>query len=54
VADMEEGVRTALAIVADGARREAMSQAGLRFAAAHQGAAGRTADAVLVLIGRRR
>jgi 3-deoxy-D-manno-octulosonic-acid transferase len=50
---MEEGVRTALAIVADGARREAMSQAGLRFAAAHQGAAQRTAQAVLALIARR-
>jgi 3-deoxy-D-manno-octulosonic-acid transferase len=53
VADMEEGVRTALAIVADGARREAMAQAGLRFAAAHQGAAQRTADAVLALSARR-
>jgi 3-deoxy-D-manno-octulosonic-acid transferase len=49
---MEEGVRAALAIVTDGARREAMSQAGLRFAAAHQGAALRTAQAVLALIGR--
>jgi 3-deoxy-D-manno-octulosonic-acid transferase len=53
VADMEEGVRTALAIVADGARREAMSQAGLQFAAAHQGAAQRMADAVLALVTRR-
>jgi 3-deoxy-D-manno-octulosonic-acid transferase len=53
VADMEDGVRTALAIVADGARREAMSQAGLQFAAAHQGAAQRMADAVLALVTRR-
>jgi 3-deoxy-D-manno-octulosonic-acid transferase len=50
VQSMEEGVGTALAIVGDGARREAMSQAGLRFAAAHQGAAARTAEAVLALV----
>jgi 3-deoxy-D-manno-octulosonic-acid transferase len=53
VESMEEAVRTALAIVADGARREAMAQAGLRFAAAHQGAAQRTAQAVLALIAAR-
>jgi 3-deoxy-D-manno-octulosonic-acid transferase len=51
VQDLEEGVRAALALVADGVRREAMSQAGLAFASAHQGAARRTADAVLALIG---
>jgi 3-deoxy-D-manno-octulosonic-acid transferase len=53
VQDLEEGVRAALALVADGVRREAMSQAGLAFASAHQGAARRTADAVLALIRTR-
>jgi 3-deoxy-D-manno-octulosonic-acid transferase len=53
VASMEEGVQEALAIASDRERRGGMSAAGLAFAAAHRGAADRTADAVLALIGRR-
>jgi 3-deoxy-D-manno-octulosonic-acid transferase len=50
VSSMEEGVQTALAIASDVQRRRTMSAAGLSFAAAHRGAADRTADAVLALI----
>ena len=50
VANMEEGVRVAVELVRDGAAREAASQAGERFAAAHRGAARRTATAVLALL----
>ncbi|HEY0883779.1 MAG TPA: 3-deoxy-D-manno-octulosonic acid transferase [Ramlibacter sp.] len=50
--DMHEAVRTAVELVADAARREATAAAGLSFAAAHRGAADRTAEAVLPLIRR--
>lgn len=50
VADMNEAVRTATELVSDAPRREAASAAGLSFAAAHRGAAERTAEAVLALI----
>ena len=52
VADMQEAVRTATGLVSDAPRREAAAAAGLSFAAAHRGAADRTADAVLALIAR--
>ena len=44
---LEEGVRAALALLAEPARRHAMADAALRFAASHRGAAERTAAAVL-------
>ncbi len=44
---LEEGVRAALALLAEPARRQAMADAAARFAAAHRGAAERTAAAVL-------
>jgi len=50
VGSMEEGVRTALALAADAPRRAAAVAAASAFAAAHQGAADRTAEAVLALI----
>lgn len=50
---MEEGVRAALSLVADRERRAAAVQAAKSFAAAHQGAAARTADAVLALVPAR-
>ena len=50
VADMQEAVRTATELVSDAPRREAAAAAGLSFAAAHRGAAERTAEAVLALI----
>jgi 3-deoxy-D-manno-octulosonic-acid transferase len=50
VANMEEGVRAAVELVRDDAARQAASQAGARFAAAHRGAAKRTATAVLALL----
>jgi 3-deoxy-D-manno-octulosonic-acid transferase len=50
VASMEEGVRVAVELVRDAAARQAMAQAGERFAAAHRGAAQRTAQAVLALV----
>ena len=53
VADMEEGVARAVALAGDTAARAAAAEAGLRFAAAHRGAAKRTADAVLSLVGPR-
>ena len=51
VANMEEGVRAAVELVHDDAARQAAAQAGERFAAAHRGAASRTATAVLALPG---
>jgi 3-deoxy-D-manno-octulosonic-acid transferase len=51
-ADMEEGVRMAVELVRDPAARKAASEAGERFAAAHRGAAKRTAEAVLALLSR--
>ena len=53
VAGMEEGVRTALALVAEPDRRQAMAQNAVRFASAHRGAAERTAHAVLALLSAR-
>ena len=53
VAGMEEGVRTALALVAEPERRQAMAQNAVRFASAHRGAAERTAHAVLALLSAR-
>jgi 3-deoxy-D-manno-octulosonic-acid transferase len=50
VADMEEGVRVAVELVRDPAGRRAAAEAGERFAAAHRGAAEKTADAVLAMI----
>jgi 3-deoxy-D-manno-octulosonic-acid transferase len=52
VADLEEGVRVAIALVRDQEARKAAAEAGERFAAAHRGAAGRTAEAVLALLPR--
>jgi 3-deoxy-D-manno-octulosonic-acid transferase len=53
VAAMEEGVRTAVALAADPVRLDPAVQAAAAFAAAHQGAAEKTADAVLALLGSR-
>lgn len=52
VAGMEEGVRGAIALVRDPAARAEAVQACERFAAAHRGAAARTAEAVLGLLER--
>lgn len=52
VPGMAEAVAAACALAADGPAREAMSQAALGFAGAHQGAAARTADAVQALLRR--
>ena len=51
-ASMEEGLRSAVALARDGAARAAMAAAGEGFAAAHRGAAKRTAQAVLALLQR--
>ena len=53
VAGMEEGVRTALALVVEPGRRQGMAQDAVRFASAHRGAAERTAHAVLALLSAR-
>lgn len=53
VADMEAGVREAVALARDPQARAAVSAAGEQFAAAHRGAARRTAEAVLALIPQR-
>lgn len=52
VATMEEGVRTAVDLVQDPPARTVAAGAGERFAAAHRGAAAKTAQAVLALIER--
>lgn len=52
VATMEEGVRAAVDLARDATARKATAEAGERFAAAHRGAAARTADAVLALLAR--
>jgi 3-deoxy-D-manno-octulosonic-acid transferase len=52
VASMEEGVTAAVALARDPAARDAAGRAGERFAAAHRGAAKRTAEAVLGLLER--
>ena len=49
VDDIEQAVAAAVALVAERTRRDAMAQAGLGFAAAHRGAAERTARAILAL-----
>lgn len=53
VASMREGVQAAVDMARDRLRRDAMATAGLAFAAAHRGAADRTAQAVLALVKRR-
>jgi 3-deoxy-D-manno-octulosonic-acid transferase len=50
VATMEEGVAQAIALARDPQARREASTAGERFAAAHRGAAKRTAEAVLALL----
>ena len=52
VASMEEGVRRAVELVQDAPARQAAAAAGERFAAAHRGAAEKTAQAVLALVRR--
>ena len=52
VATLEEGVRTAVALAADPAQHDAAVKAATAFAAANQGAAERTATAVLALLVR--
>ncbi|WBY01290.1 3-deoxy-D-manno-octulosonic acid transferase [Ramlibacter tataouinensis] len=50
VASLDEGVRAAVQLALDAPRRAAHAQAALQFAAAHRGAADRTAQAVLKLV----
>jgi 3-deoxy-D-manno-octulosonic-acid transferase len=50
VADMEQAVKAALAIVNNAAKRETMVQAALAFSSSNRGAAQRTAAAVLALV----
>jgi 3-deoxy-D-manno-octulosonic-acid transferase len=52
VDSMEEGVRSAVALAGDVNRREIAAGAASSFAAAHQGAARKTAEAVLALLAR--
>jgi 3-deoxy-D-manno-octulosonic-acid transferase len=52
VGAMEEGVRAAVRLAQDAYARQAAAQAGERFAAAHRGAAEKTAQAVLALLTR--
>ena len=52
VASMQEGVRTALALLRDEARRQAAVRGAAQFAVAHQGAAQKTAEAVLQFMQR--
>ena len=52
VETMADAVRTALALVADRDRQSQVAAAGLAFAAAHRGAARRTAEALLALVAR--
>jgi 3-deoxy-D-manno-octulosonic-acid transferase len=47
---MQEAVRTAVALAGDAPRRNAAVEAATAFAAAHQGAAEKTASAVLALL----
>jgi 3-deoxy-D-manno-octulosonic-acid transferase len=53
VQDMDEAVRTALLLAADPARHEGAVRAARAFASAHQGAAQKTAEAVLALAQKR-
>jgi 3-deoxy-D-manno-octulosonic-acid transferase len=52
VQSMEEGVRTAVALAGNVMQRGAAVQAATAFCAAHQGAAHKTAEAVLALLSR--
>jgi 3-deoxy-D-manno-octulosonic-acid transferase len=52
VASMEEGVRAAVDRGRDPAARAAMASASEDFANAHRGAAEKTAEAVLAVLGR--
>ncbi len=52
VGSMEEGVRAAVSLAADPARHAIAFQAATQFARMHQGAARKTAEAVLALIAR--
>jgi 3-deoxy-D-manno-octulosonic-acid transferase len=52
VADLAGAAETAQRLAVDDAARAQAAQAGLAFAQAHRGAAGRTADAVLALLPR--
>ena len=52
VESMEEGVRAAVELARDAAQRQASAEAGEAFAAAHRGAAAKTAQAVLALLAR--
>lgn len=51
VETMEEGVRTAAGLAGDRLRHDPVAAAGLAFAAAHRGAAQRTAQALQALLG---
>ncbi|WP_198969011.1 3-deoxy-D-manno-octulosonic acid transferase [Xylophilus sp. ASV27] len=51
VADMAEAVLQATRLAQDPARRQAAAEAATAFAAAHRGAAARTAEAALALLG---
>jgi 3-deoxy-D-manno-octulosonic-acid transferase len=53
VRDMEEGIRAAVTWADDLERQMAGSSAALEFASAHQGAARKTAEALLALVPRR-
>lgn len=50
VASMEEGVRAAVEMVRDPAARQSAAEAGESFAAAHRGAARKTAEAIVTLL----
>lgn len=52
VGSMEEGVRAAVELACDPDAQRAAAQAGERFAAAHRGAAQKTAQAILDLLAR--
>jgi 3-deoxy-D-manno-octulosonic-acid transferase len=52
VETMQEGVGAAIALTGDSTRRDAAVQAAIRFASANQGAAKKTAQAVLALLAR--
>jgi 3-deoxy-D-manno-octulosonic-acid transferase len=52
VDSMQEGVRTAVALIGDVSRRAAAVEAASQFAATNQGAADKTARAVLALLAR--
>jgi 3-deoxy-D-manno-octulosonic-acid transferase len=52
VGDMDEGLRAAVMWAADVAKQSEGSKAALQFASAHQGAARKTAEALLALVAR--